>query len=153
MTNYEFLADEAINNGLIIKEKPLTDNDGRIRGNRIAIRKNIDTLIEKTCILAEELGHYHTTTGNILDQQSLPNRKQEQRARLWAYDRLIGLIGIVECFKAGCQTLFEMAEHLGVTEEFLLEALERYRQKYGEYITVDHYIIYFEPHLAVAELL
>ena len=72
---------------------------------------------------------------------------------MWAYNRQVGLIGIVESFRAGCQTLSEMAEYLEVTEQFLKDALERYRQKYGIYTTVDHYIIYFEPHLAVAEIL
>ena len=75
------------------------------------------------------------------------------RAREWAYDRQVGLIGIVKSFRAGCQTLSEMAEYLEVTEEFLGDALERYRQKYGIYTTIGHYIIYFEPYLAIAEIL
>ncbi len=149
---FESLLNEADVLGLPVTEKPFKTFDGRIKNNKIYLRKDM-TVTSKKCVLAEELGHYHTTTGNILDQQSLSNRKQEQRARLWAYDRLIGLMGIVECFRAGCQTLSEMAERLDITEEFLVAALERYRQKYGEYITVDHYIVYFEPYLAVAELL
>lgn len=149
---FESLLNEADVLGLPVTEKPFKTFDGRIKNNKIYLRKDM-TVTSKKCVLAEELGHYHTTTGNILDQQSLSNRKQEQRARLWAYDRLIGLMGIVECFRAGCQTLSEMAERLDITEEFLVAALERYRQKYGEYITVNHYIVYFEPYLAVAELL
>ena len=131
-------------------EKPFKTFDGRKKNNKKYLRKDM-TVTSKKCVRAEELGHYHTTTGNILDQQSLSNRKQEQRARLWAYDRLIGLMGIVECFRAGCQTLSEMAERLDITEEFLVAALERYRQKYGEYITDDHYIVNFETYLAVEE--
>ena len=46
-----------------------------------------------------------------------------------------------------------MAEYLEVTEQFLREALERYRQKYGIYTCVDNFIIYFEPYLAVVEML
>ena len=60
-----------------------------------------------------------------------------QQARIWAYDRLVGLTGIIDCYKAGCQTISGMAEHLEVTEQFLKEALERYRQKYGVYTTID----------------
>lgn len=151
--NYEALLAESDDMGLLVKEKPLKYNNGRIMGNKIAIRKDINTLAEKACVLAEELGHYHTSSGNILNQSDSENRKQELKAREWAYDRQVGLIGIVESFRAGCQTLSEMAEHLEVTEEFLKDALERYRQKYGIYTTIDHYIIYFEPHLAVAEML
>lgn len=151
--NYEALLAESDDMGLLVKEKPLKYNNGRIAGNKIAIRKDIDTLSEKACVLAEELGHYHTSSGDILNQFDTKNRKQELRAREWAYDRQVGLIGIVESFRAGCQSLSEMAEFLEVTEQFLREALERYRQKYGVYTTVDNYIIYFEPRLAVAELL
>ena len=151
--NYEALLAESDDMGLLVKEKPLKYNNGRIVGNKIAIRKDIGTLAEKACVLAEELGHYHTSSGNILNQSDAENRKQELRAREWAYDRQVGLIGIVESFQNGCQTLSEMAEFLEVTGQFVREALERYRKKYGVYTTVDNYIIYFEPRLAVAELL
>ena len=63
MNSYELLLDEASNNGLIVKEKPLKNADGRIKGCKIAIRKNLDTTAEKRCVLAEELGHYYTTYG------------------------------------------------------------------------------------------
>ena len=151
--DYEALLAESDSVGLVVKEKPLKNNNGRVKGNKIAIRQDINTSAEKACVLAEEMGHYHTSVGRILNQSDAENRKQELRAREWAYDRQVGLIGIVESFRAGCQTLSEMAEYLEVTEEFLGDALERYRQKYGIYTTIDHYIIYFEPRLVVAELL
>lgn len=151
--DYEALLAESDRAGLVVKEKPLRNNNGRVKGNKIAIRKDINTSAEKACVLAEEMGHYHTSVGRILNQSDAENRKQELRAREWAYDRQVGLIGIVKSFRAGCQTLSEMAEYLEVTEEFLGDALERYRQKYGIYTTIDHYIIYFEPYLAVAEIL
>jgi hypothetical protein len=149
---YEKLLDEAGNNSLIVKEKPLIANNGRIQANRIAIRETLETSTEKACILAEELGHYYTTTGNILDQSKPENRKQELHARLWAYNKQIGLRGLVDAYRSGCQTPYETAEHLGVTESFLLDAVEAYRNKYGVCTTVDNYIIYFEPHLGVMEM-
>ena len=152
-TKYEALLAESDRAGLIVKEKPLKYNNGRIKGNKIAIREGINTSVEKACVLAEELGHYHTTTGCILDQQDICNRKQERRARVWAYDLLIDLPGIVNAYKHGCSNLYEMADYLEVTEGFLRDALERYRQKYGIYTTIDHHIIYFEPYLAVVEML
>ena len=151
--DYEALLAESDSVGLVVKEKPLKNNNGRVKGNKIAIRQDINTSAEKACVLAEEMGHYHTSVGRILNQSDAENRKQELRAREWAYDRQVGLIGIVKSFRAGCQTLSEMAEYLEVTEEFLGDALERYRQKYGIYTTIYHYIIYFEPYLAVAEIL
>lgn len=149
--NYEKLLDEAQEENLIVKEFSLRANKGRIKGNRVAIRKNMPT-IEKACVLAEELGHHYTTQGDILEQATVDATKQEQRARLWAYDKMIGLQGIINAYKHGCSSLHEMADYLDITEEFLREALQRYRSKYGCFVAVDNYIIYFEPSLCVLEL-
>lgn len=152
MNAYEALLDEACDIGLIVKEKPLQYNNGRIKGNRIAIRQDINTTTEKACVLAEELGHHHTSVGNILDMTSAVNRKQERQARLHGYNRLIGLIGLVRAFEHGCQNRFEIAEYLEVTEEFLEECIECYRNKYGICKRVDNYVVYFIPQLSVMKL-
>ena len=149
--NYEALLDEAHQEGLIVKEKPLKYNNGRIKGKRIAIRKDIETNTEKTCVLSEELGHHHTSVGNIIDMTSAGNRKQERQARLWGYNKLIGLSGIVNAFRAGCQSRHEIADYLDVTEEYLQECIDCYRSKYGVYTEVDNYVIYFIPNLVVME--
>ena len=148
---YEELLIEADTKGLIVKEKPLPISKGRIKGKRIAIRHNIPTLKEKACILAEEIGHYHTNTMDILDQDNVVNRKLERAGRLWAYDKLIGLHGIVQGYRAKCRNRCELAECLGVTEEFLQDALNCYKEKYGIMTEIDGYIIIFEPSLAVIE--
>lgn len=149
--SYEELLIEADKTGLVVKEKNLIYSDGRFKGKRIAIRKNIPTLVKKACVLAEEIGHYHTTTIDILDQSSIANRKLERAGRIWAYDRQIGLSGIIQGYRARCQNLHELAEYLEVTEEFLLEALEYYKEKYGIMAQIDGYTIIFEPSLAVIE--
>ena len=152
MNAYEALLDEACDMGLTVKEKPLKYNNGRIKGNRIAIRQDIDTEKEKACVLAEELGHYYTSVGNILDMTSAANRKQERQARLHGYNRLIGLIGLVNAYEHGCQSRYEIAEYLEVTEEFLEECIECYRNKYGICKRVDNYVVYFIPQLSVMKL-
>ena len=75
--------------------------------------------------------------------------KQEQQAQLGAYNKLIGLNGIINAHKHGCQNLAEMTEYFNVSHEFLLEAIEKYRSKYGEFTKLDNYSIYFEPTLVV----
>ena len=149
---YEELLIQSDSKDIQVKEVPLREDDGRINGNRIGIRKDIPTQAEKSCVLAEELGHYHTTYGDILDLDNVQNRKQELRARMWGYDRLIGLKGIIQTYKRGCRNPAEMAEELDVTEEYLLEALNAYRSKFGTRTTADGYVIYFEPALAVIKL-
>lgn len=152
MVTYEQLLIEADENSLVAKEKNLPISKGRIKGNRIAIQRNLHKR-EKKCIMAEELGHYYTAVGNILDQSTVSNRKQELRGRVHAYNKLVGLVGIVEAYKRRCQNLHEMAECLDVTEEFLVDSLEYYRGKYGRCVMVDNYIIFFEPNISVLELI
>ena len=149
MNSYEILLSEASENGLIVKEKPLKYNNGRIKGSRVAIRQDLSTSIEKACVLAEELGHHYTTYGNILDQSDTSNRKQELRARAWAYNKQIGLLGLIRAYEHGCRNRFEIAEHLEVTEEVLEECLVFYRNKYGKRTNVDNYVVYFIPNLVI----
>lgn len=155
MNRVEQLEQNAFDNDIDVVSYPF--NSERIKGlycdNVIAVNASAKmTLSEKTCVLAEELGHYHTTVGNILDQSLASNRKQELRARVWAYNHLIGLIGIIKAFEHHCDSLNSMADYLGVTEKFLEEALAYYKSKYGIYTYLDNYIIYFEPNLGVMKL-
>lgn len=149
--NYEEL--QIQNSTLHIKEMCLSDVDGLkgfyVDGN-IAIKMDMTTT-EKACVLAEELGHHYTTVGNILDQSKAENRKQERRARLWAYKRAFDLIDLVSAYKHGCRNRYEIAEYLEVTESFLQEALDTYKEKYGLYTKVDCYVVYFEP-LGILEM-
>lgn len=143
--NYEQLLTAADQEGLLVKEQPLTEHDGLIRGSHIAIRKDIETQAQKSCVLAEEIGHHCTSSGDILDQTDIMNRKQEYRARFYGYNLKIGLTGLIRAYEAGCRNLYEMAEFLDATEEYLREAIQCYRSKYGVCVAVDNYIIYFEP--------
>jgi len=144
MTKYEELLDEAEKNGLITLEIELPYSKGRIIGKNIAINSYMNET-EKTSVIAEELGHYYTTVGNILDQSNSSNRKQEFRARAVAYNRLIGVMGLTSAYKAGCHNQYEIAEFLGVTVEFLVDAINFYRGKYGICAKVDNFVVYFDP--------
>lgn len=151
---YEELLEESSRDKVYVIEnaKFQSKADGLINGDVIGINKKVRTLRKRTCILAEELGHYHTTVGDIIGLSTDEDRRQEIRARGWAYNRLIGLTGIVNSYKHGCRSLSDAAEYLDVTEEFLTEAIQYYRSKYGHFATLDNYIIYFEPALGVFEL-
>ena len=88
--NYEALLTKADSHGLVVKEKDLLTYDGRIKGNRIAIRKTIGTQAEKSCVLSEELGHYYmdATYSPYCKNLQLIS-KQEYRAKKWSYYALI----------------------------------------------------------------
>ena len=155
MTKYETLLENASDAGVIVDETSHfcgTKIKGLYLDKHIAISKDISTDTEKACILAEELGHHYTATGNILDQSTVENRKQEMRGRIVAYNKLVGLRGIVDAYLHHCPSISESAEYLEVTEEFLIDSLTYYRNKYGVYTKLDNYVIVFEPNIAVLEL-
>lgn len=142
----EYLIKEASRHDVDVYERPMKASiKGLYADNVIWINSNIQTESEKCCILAEELGHYHTSYGHILDQSNLTNRKQEHRARNWAYEQLVSLPKIVQAYQEGVSGRYELAEYLQVTEEFLQAAIDRYRDKLGSYVCLDDYVITFDP--------
>lgn len=154
MTKYEEILDQAHNNNVPVYENYNFPN--RIKGlycdGSIALNQNLATSTEKACVLAEELGHHYTATRDIIDQSTVENRKQEMRGRLVAYNKMVGLRGLVEAYNHHCRNLGEVADYLEVTPEFLQETIDCYRSKYGVYATVDNYVIFFEPCLGVLEI-
>lgn len=146
MCNYERLVLDANMMGLEIVEKNFKSNaKGICKGKKIGIRKGMSET-EKACILAEEIGHYYTTVGNILDQRDAGNRKQEMIARKWAVDKMISIEDLFRAADQPCNTLFEIAEYLEVTEEFLLEALEVFKKRYGHSYKYEGKTIVFCDH-------
>lgn len=154
MNSLERLEDEACKDGIEIVSCRF--NSPRIKGlycdKTIGITTDIDTSTEKACVLAEELGHHHTSVGEIIDMNDVRNCKQERQARLWGYNKLIGLTGLIRAYDAGCRSGYEIAEYLEVTEKCLAECIEAYRDKYGIGTTLDNYYIMFIPHLAVGKV-
>ncbi len=131
--------------GITVKEKPLQSSDGRISGNNIAVREDIESDTEKKCILYEELGHLFTTVGDITRCCSIDALKQERRARKWAYETYMPIESLYAAQEAGCDELWDTAEFLGVTEEFLRDALSCYEAMYGPRSDVGLFTISFNP--------
>lgn len=129
---YEKLLNEIDKNGLQLYELPMhNDVKGLCIGKNIIINKTIESNTEKSCVLAEEIGHYITTVGNITEGNDIACAKQELKARAYAYDALIGLDGIADALKAGSRNFAEAAEYLCVTEDFFNDAIKYYMGKYG----------------------
>lgn len=154
MNKLEKLEQEAFENKVKVHDYYLGEESlkGLYIDRNIAINTSVNNSVEKTCVLAEELGHHHTSVGDILDMSDSGSRKQERQARLWGYNKLIGLRGIIRAYEAGCQNCHEIAEFLDVTEEFLLDCIETYRDKYGLGTEIDGYYVMFIPHLTVWKL-
>lgn len=155
MNKYEELLDDADKSNVTVTDQ-FNLSDTRIKGlycdGTIALNRDMYIESEKTCVLAEELGHHYTTAGDILDQTETSNRKQERRARVWAYCKLLSLDDLIDSYKCGCTNRYEIADHLNVTEEFLIDCLAYYREKYGLYTRYKNYVVYFDP-LGILSLL
>jgi len=148
---YDALLMECDNLDIEVYEKDRMKNKGLYGDNVIWIKKLLPSIIEKCCVLAEEMGHHHTTAGDIFDQSSIENRKQELKARGWAYERLIPLSKIIQAHKLHIVNRYEFADFLNVTEDFLDDALDWYKNKYGLCVSIDNFTICFEP-LGVIEM-
>lgn len=151
MNKYEILLDSVDKECQVDEKFPLEHNDGLYINGNIALSSKLKTTVEKSCVLAEEIGHHYTTVGNIMDTSDPKNAKQERQARLWAYHSQIGLQGLIDAYEHGCRKRHEVAEYLEVTEEFLQECIECYRDKYGVGKVLGNYYIMFIPNLMIGK--
>jgi len=127
MSSYEYLLQLADERCITVHENiNLGRLDGLYVDGAIALSYNLDTSAKKRCVLAEELGHYETTYGDILDQSIIENQKQEYRARTWAYNFLVPLETIITALSDGHTETWDLAEYLEVEEWFLVGCLRHY---------------------------
>lgn len=153
MTNTENLRKIISEDSIEVYDFPFRGrNKGLYVDGAIGIADTIKSETEYYCILAEEIGHHKTSYGDILDQRSEVARKQEHRARAWAFKEMVMLPMIIEASKNGLRTWEELADFMGVTEQFLKDAISYFNSTYGPYKRVGNYIIYFSP-FGVMEML
>lgn len=142
---YEHLLKEADKKNVKVEEKNLPETIKGLQGNNLIwINKKLSTKM-KAGILAEELGHFETTYGNIINQNDNRNRKQELQARTWGYKKALPLSQLVEAYECGVDDLYELAEFLDLDESFIVEAINRFKAVYGQKVEYGRYTIYFDP--------
>ena len=147
---YENLLIEAEMKGIRVKEVNMYPKlKGLYKNNKILINLKATTDIEKKCILSEEIGHHETSYGNILDDNEIVNRKQEVKARRWAYEHTVKINNIIAAYEYGANSTFEIAQYLETTEIFLIDAIENYKKRYGNFLELENHFIYFVPYLKV----
>lgn len=115
---------------------------GMIYGSTVYLNPNQE-YEELNSTVAEEIGHYLTSSGDIIEQDSLEKRKQEQKARDTGATLLVTPGDIIECFESGCISVWECAEHLSITEKTFKAAIKFYARKYDGIKTEDKYTILF----------
>lgn len=149
-------------------EARLSD-DGVIVDDRLLRRRNISGLYiadstgsppiilinggleptKRLCVLAEEAGHHYRSSGPALDKGDSTQRKNEQAGRDWACVALMPLERLVKSWCAGNTTVYDLAEDIGVTEDFLRSAIDYYHRKNGVLTTWKRWIIQFDPYFDI----
>lgn len=137
LTSFEQLEEEAREQGIAVDETVLQAGDPldglclqRDEADQPLILLNRHRPASaRTVALAEELGHYHRSAGDIVDQSQVAHRKSENAGRAWAYERLVPAETIREYLRKGYFCFQEIAEELNVTPDFLLESMAYYQRK------------------------
>ena len=74
------------------------------------------TETEKYCILAEEIGHHFTSSGNIIIRiNALIDNKEQARGCL---RKVIPLSDLVSALMDCCTNYYEIAEYLNISQDF-----------------------------------
>lgn len=144
MSHYEELLTK--NEHIKIKDTHSLPNgySGFYKDGVILIDKNLSER-RKAEVLYEELAHHKLTYGNILDQSKFNNRKFENYARRYGYEAALPLRIIVEAYNYGVSNLYELAEYVQLSEEYIAEILKHYKNKYGIGTHYGEYLITFDP--------
>lgn len=98
------------------------------------------TWIEQHETLAEEIGHYATSSGNIVDYSATESRKQERRARDYGYQLTVTLDDLIWCYEHHLDTIDEVAAYLEVTPAYFWQAIDCYRRKLGSIFKYHGYL-------------
>lgn len=144
MTKYEELTEEISSYGVKVVEMRLGQDCGYCCNDIIFIN---ETSTDKTkyCILAEEIGHYFTNYGNITNLSKIENIHQENKARAWAYEKLISPEALIDALIKGLNSTEEITGYFNITKDFFLEAISYYRKRYGIYYVGKNYLLNLEP--------
>lgn len=144
MSHYEELLTK--NEHIKIKDTHALPNgySGFYKDGVILIDKNLSER-RKAEVLYEELAHHKLTYGNILDQSKDINRKFENYARRYGYEAALPLRIIIEAHHYGVSNLYELAEYVQLSEEYIVEILKHYKNKYGIGTHYGEYLITFDP--------
>lgn len=109
----------------------------------ITLSRSLDTTAKKTCILAEELEHYISTPQDLFTAPKDLRDKYENIARFAAIRRLMSFDKLIKC-RILCD-IYEMADYLNITPEFIATGLLAYKEHYGYSVLYRGYTIRFEP--------
>jgi Zn-dependent peptidase ImmA (M78 family) len=92
-------------------------------------RNDIDTQTKKTAAMAHECGHCETGAFYGVGSSLETKGRCEYRANKWAARRLMPPAALRRAIRGGLESICDIAEHFGVTEDFAGRAIEIYTAK------------------------
>lgn len=146
MNNFEALAASRPQLNIIISKTMPKFLGGLTFIRDIYINQNLSER-EKYEVLQEEFAHYDYTVGDIVSGDSEVDKKQEVLARSKAMERTVTLDGLIYCYFNHAWSLEEVADYFGVTEKYVQQAIQNYRNKYGLFFRYNGY--YFDLRNAI----
>lgn len=102
--------------------------------NNIGVDKSkMENRQELNTCLAHELGHCMTGSFYNIHSKFDLREKHEYRANKWAIQKFVPFDKLLAAFRMGITELWELAEHFGVTEDFIKKAYVLYEEKLLEF--------------------
>lgn len=117
---------------------------GLCKGKIVYLNPN-QSMAQLPGTLGEEIAHYLTGVGDIVEQDNNEKRKQEQRARDLGATLVVSPLDYINCFNQRLSTRWECAEYLGITVETLNEATAAYSRLNDGKLNYDGHTIFFKP--------
>lgn len=116
---------------IALKESPALTIEDSKHLCHIALSTGLSSSGEKTC-LAHELGHCEY--GGFYNYHS-PFELQsrcEAKANRWAYLSVLPLDEIKDALHSGIENIWELADHFGVTPDFMKSCIKFYVEQLGK---------------------
>ncbi|NLG57638.1 MAG: hypothetical protein GX540_04430 [Clostridiales bacterium] len=129
MTQYECLEQLADQYNILINTQVMREDDPldglfvslKDGGSMILINRH-RTLAQRTAALAEELGHYFRSVGDLRDLSDIAAAKSELSGQAWSYDWLLPPPVLEAAIKNGEGASWAVAEEVNLPEDFVQEA-------------------------------
>lgn len=100
---------------------------GLISENNVYVNNKLP-FEELYATLAEEIGHYETAPGDIIDQSQAFNRKYESLGRRWGYKKLVPLEKLQSFIESRETThYYDLAEEFEIPHNMVNEVIQMYR--------------------------
>jgi len=95
----------------------------------------IENAVEETIILAEEIGHFATDSLYLIEATAnteaarSSRTKYEAQAKKWAIKKILPAEAILSCWEKGVFQLYEMADELAFSSDYIEKAITYYQSK------------------------